>query len=115
MSTLVTGTFQAEAQAYQAVRKLIQSCVPANFVRTILPGSRKRLAAHGSEGGHPPKEPGGILVAIKTPEYVAQRLAVKILRDQGACDIDFVNAEPRALPPVHVRISVQTGSSFLAA
>ena len=115
MNTLVTGTFQAEAQAYQAVRKLIDSCVPAKLVRAIVPGSRRRLAEHESDGGHPLKEPGGILVSVKAPEYVAQCLAVKILRDYGACDIDFVNGEPQALPPAGVGISVPTGRSLAAA
>ena len=107
MHTLITGTFQAEHQAVQAVRKLVKSCVPMDLVRTILPGTRRRLAAHESEGGHPPREPGSIMVAVKAPEYVSQRLAVKILRDHGAQEIECLNAERRAMPRLRIRISVR--------
>jgi hypothetical protein len=98
MNALVIGTFEAENQAVQAVRKLVRSCVPSDSVRTIFPGARKRLAAHRAQGGADPKEPGGILVSVRAPEYVAQRLAVKIMRDHGARDIANVNAERRAKP-----------------
>jgi len=105
MSTLITGTFQAEQQAVRAVRKLIKSCVPTDLVRTILPGTRKRLAAHQSEGGHAPREPGGIMVAVKAPEYVAQRLAMKILRDYGAREIECVAAHQPAAARLRMRVS----------
>jgi hypothetical protein len=114
MSTLVTGIFQAEDQARQAVRHLIKSCVPMDLVRTILPGMRLRLAAHQADGGHAPKEPGTVMVAVKAPEYVAQRLAVKILREHGARDIECVSApQPMAAPRqstnprLRIRISVR--------
>jgi len=112
MSTLVTGTFQAEDQARQAVRHLVKSCVPMDLVRTILPGMRLRLAAHEAEGGHAPKEPGTVMVAVKAPEYVAQRLAIKILREHGAREIECMSApQPHASqstnPRLRIRISVR--------
>ena len=113
MSTLVTGIFQAEDQARQAVRHLIKSCVPMDLVRTILPGMRLRLAAHEAEGGHAPKEPGTVMVAVKAPEYVAQRLAIKILREHGAREIECVSApQPMAStqptnPRLRTRFSVR--------
>ena len=112
MSTLVTGIFQAEDQARQAVRHLIKSCVPMDLVRTILPGMRLRLAAHEAEGGHAPKEPGTVMVAVKAPEYVAQRLAVKILREHGAREIECMSAPPplaptqAANPRLRIRVSM---------
>jgi len=98
MHALVIGAFEAENQAVQAVRKLVRSCVPSNSVHTIFPGARKQLAALRAQGGHNPKEPGGILVSVRAPEYVSQCLAVKIMRDHGARDIENVNAERRAKP-----------------
>ena len=76
-------------------------------VRTILPGMRLKLAKHEADGGHAPKEPGSIMVAVKAPEYVQQRLAEKILREHGAQDIEFVNAERRAKPRMQIRVPVQ--------
>jgi|SoiMethySBSTD1v2_1073268.scaffolds.fasta_scaffold58369_4 hypothetical protein len=107
MHTLITGTFQAEQQAVQAVRKLVKSCVPMDLMRTILPGTRRRLAAHEAEGGHPPREPGSIMVAVKAPEYVSQCLVVKILRDHGAHEIECLDAERRAMPRLQIPISVR--------
>ena len=104
MNTLITGTFPAEQQAAEAVRQLIKSCVPLENVRTILPGMRLNLARHQADGGHAPKEPGSIMVAVKAPQYVQQRLAEKILREHGARDIECVNAERRSKPRMQIRI-----------
>jgi hypothetical protein len=98
MYSLVVGTFEAENQAIEAERKLLHSCVPSDRVRTILPGSRKRLAQLRAEGGHAPGQPGGILVAVKALDNVCQALAVKVLREHGARDIERLNAERRARP-----------------
>ena len=98
MNALVTGTFEVENQAVEAVRKLLRSCVPSNCVRTILPGMRKRLAAHRTEGGPIPEEPGGILVAVKAPDNVSQYLALRVLSEHGARNIERTDAERRARP-----------------
>ena len=90
------------------MRKLAKSCVPMDLVRTILPGTRRRLAAHEAEGGHAPKEPGSIMVAVKAPEYVSQCLVVKILRDHGASDIECLNAERRATPRQSIHVTPPT-------
>jgi hypothetical protein len=74
MNTLVTGTFEGAQQAAQAVRKLGKSCVPMDVVRTVPGSTRKR---------HPT-----VKVAIKTAEYVAQQLAIRVLREFGASDIE---------------------------
>ena len=97
MSTLVTGTFEGEHQAAQAVRKLVKSCVPMDRVQTTSSGSGKRHAAHGP-----------IKVAVTAPQFVEQQLAIKILRDYGAHDIECVIVEPRAAKSrVRARISVR--------
>lgn len=98
MYALVTGTFEAENQAIEAARKLLRSCVPPDRVRTILPGSRKRLAIHRAEGGRTPRQSGGILVAVRTVDHVCQALALKVLQEHGARDIERLNAERRARP-----------------
>ena len=98
VNALVTGTFEVENQAAKAVSKLLRSCVPSSLVRTILPGMRKRLAAHRSEGGPPPDEPGGILVAVKAPDNVSEHLVLRVLREHGARNIERRNAERRARP-----------------
>lgn len=103
MNALVTGTFEAENQANEAVRKLLRACVPSNRVRTILPGTRRRLAAHLAEGGSALSEPGGILVAIKAPDNVSQCLALRVLREHGARNIERRNAERRRAPRVTAR------------
>ena len=95
MNALVTGVFEAENQASEAVRKLLRSCVPSNRVRTILPGTRKRQAARG---GPQPPEPGGILVAVKAADNVSECLALRVLRQHGARNIERRNAERRASP-----------------
>ncbi len=102
MLALVTGTFEAENQAVEAVSKLMRSCVPSDRVRTIFT-SLRRPTAHRAQGGRNPEEPGGIRVSVRAPEYVAQHLAVKVLRDHGARDIEHVNAERRAKPRQSVR------------
>jgi hypothetical protein len=107
MSTLVTGTFQTENQAREAVRKLVKSCVPVDLVKTILPGMRLRLAEHQAHGGHAPREPGAIMVAVKAPEYVAQRLAIKILREQGAREIECVGAPEAVAQPANPRLRIR--------
>ena len=98
MYAVVMGTFEVEHQAIEAERKLLHSCVPSDRVRTILPGSRKRLAALREEGGHTPRHPGGIMVAVRAADHVCQALAVKVLREHGARDIEHLNAERRARP-----------------
>ena len=98
MYALVVGTFEAENQAIAAERMLLHSCVPADRVRTILPGSRKRLARLRADGGRAPQQPGGIVVAVKAFDNVCQALALKVLREHGASNIERVNAERRAKP-----------------
>ena len=98
VNALVTGTFEVENQAIAAVRKLLRSCVPSNRVRTIFPGMRKRLAAHHSEGGGDPVQPGGILVAVKAPDNVSEHLALRVLREHGARNIECRSAERRRAP-----------------
>ena len=104
MYALVTGTFEAEHQAIEAERKLLHSCVPSDRVRTIFPGSRKRLTALHAEGIRTPRQPGGIVVAVRAVDHVCQALAVKVLREHGARDIERLNAERRAKPrPRNIR------------
>lgn len=85
MNAVVTGTFEAENQAVRAVRKLLNSCVPSNCVRTIVP--RTRMAAQS--------ERGGIMVAVRASDHVSRYLAMKVLRDHGARDIENVNSVGR--------------------
>ena len=106
MNALITGTFPAQKQAVLAMRKLLRACIPANCVRAILPGSRRRLAAHQSEGGPLPGEPGGIMVAVKATDNVSQALAVKVLREHGAQEIESKDAERRAAPHRRARRSM---------
>ena len=95
MNTLVTGTFEAQHKAAQAVRKLVKSCVPMDRVRTTSPGTGKRQATYGP-----------IKVAVMAAEYVAQQLAIRILRNYGAHDIECKSAEPRAARSrVRIRVS----------
>ena len=102
MKTLVRGTFAAEDQAAQAVSKLIKSCIPLDLVRTIFPTARKRHAAP-----RPASSQGGIMVAVKASQYVAQQLAIKILRDHGAHDIECVSPRRRAKQGVRIRVAVR--------
>lgn len=106
MYALVTGTFEAENQAIEAERKLLRSCVPSDRVRTIFPGSRKRRAALRAESGRTPRQPGGIMVAVRAGDHVCQALAVKVLREHGARDIERLNAERRARPRPSTRKTI---------
>ena len=103
MNALVTGTFEVENQAVEAVRKLLQSCISSSLVRTILPGMRKRLAAHHAEGGGDPAQPGGIMVAVKAPDNVSQFLIMRVLRQYGARNIERRDAERRRAPRAMTR------------
>ena len=106
MYALITGTFEGEGQAILAVRKLLRACVPANCVRAILPGSRRRLAAHEAEGGAKPAEPGAVMVAVKATDNVSGVLAVKVLQEHGAQEIERTDAERRAAPQRRARRSI---------
>ena len=113
-STLVTGTFEAETQAARAVRKLLNACVPSHRVRTIVPRGRQRPAASRTDISAGSR--GGILVAVRASDHVSQYLALKVLRDHGARDIENMNAERRAtlrrrrarqsLPPIQYPLSL---------
>src|SRR5215831_9362727 len=48
MNTLVTGIFEAEHQAAQAVRKLVKSCVPTDLVRTIRSTAGRTPRSNGT-------------------------------------------------------------------
>ena len=99
MYALVMGTFEAESQAMEAERKLLRSCIPSDRVRTLFPGARKRLAALlRADGGRTHRQSGGILVAVRAVDHVCQALAVKVLQEHGARDIERLNAERRARP-----------------
>jgi hypothetical protein len=93
MYALVMGTFEAENQAIEAERKLLRSCIPSDRVHTLFPGARKRLAALRADAGRNPRQPGGILVAVRAGDHVCQALAVKVLQEHGARDIERLNAE----------------------
>jgi hypothetical protein len=96
MNALVTGTFEAENQAIEAVRKLLRACVPSNRVRTILPGTRKKLVAHRADSDLQAEQHGGILVAVKAPDNVSECLALRVLRQHGARNIERRSAERRS-------------------
>src|ERR1700704_1328090 len=94
MGMLVVGTFEAEKQAAQAVRKLLRSCVPSEHVRTLAPALRRRIsgAIRNGKGRLRDKQSGGILVAVNAADNVSQVLAVKVLREHGARDIEQTSA-----------------------
>jgi hypothetical protein len=98
MYALVMGTFEAENQAIEAEQKLLRSCIPSDRVHTLFPGARKRLAALRGDGGRTRRQSGGILVAVRAVDHVCQALAVKVLQEHGARDIERLNAERRVRP-----------------
>ena len=103
MNTLVTGIFETEHQAGQAVRKLVKSCVPTDFVRTI-----HSTAGRARRSNDTASEPSGVVkVAVKAREFVAQKLAIKILRDYGARHIECVSPGRQPKSRVRVRVSLR--------
>jgi len=103
MNTLVTGIFEAEHQAAQAVRKLVKSCVPTDLVRTIRSTAGRTPRSNGTTS-----RPSGVVkVAVKAREYVAQQLAIKILRDYGAHDIECVSTGRHPKSRERVRVSLR--------
>ena len=100
MAGMVTGTFEAENQAAQAVRKLLRSCVPSEAVRTLTVRPRRFGAASRRSRGeiHLRPQRGGITVAVQTADHVSQHLALRVLREHGARDIGHAAVEPSSLP-----------------
>ena len=101
MNTLVTGTFEDEQHAAQAVRKLVKSCVPVDLVRTIPARKGKRHPADRKRSQQ------AVRVAVRTVEYVVQQLAIRILRGFGAQDIECVRSERRAKAAMRTPASVR--------
>lgn len=123
MAAVIVGTFEAENQAAKAVRKLLRSCVPSAHVRTLAPAFRRsggvsvrrvrvperRANARMSERRKDARGPdrrtdvqvsteraGGILVTVKAADNVSQCLAVKVLREHGARNIEQTTAAQSA-------------------
>jgi hypothetical protein len=112
MAGLVVGTFEAENQAAEAVRKLLNSCVRTEHVRTsTLPPRRFATASRRrSVQAHQRPQRGGITVAVRTAGHVAQILALRILREHGARDVGHA-PEPVLAP---ARKALGSGSAQFA-
>src|SRR6266481_1667149 len=105
MATVVVGMFEAENQASQAVSKLLRSCVPSGHVRTLVARRRGPSAASTRSNGRRSsdrrgveqrsEQPGGILVAVNAADNVSKFLAVRVLREHGARDIEHTVAEQK--------------------